>query len=71
MSLVLEYLNSTNTKKTILVLPDHVVSFGASDQADFMIDFDPSVLDRHFTIFGKERRWVIEAVDDSSVFVNS
>jgi len=71
MSLVLEYQDRTNTKKTILVLPVHVVSFGASDQADFMIDFDPSVLDQHFTIFGKEHRWVIEAVGDAPVFVNS
>jgi len=71
MSLVLEYQNRTNNKKTILVLSDYVVSFGASNQADFMIDFDPSVLDLHFTIFGRERRWVIEAVDDSPVFVNA
>ena len=71
MSLVLEFQDRTNTKKTILVLPDYIVSFGTSNQADFVIDFDPSVFDQHFTIFGKEHRWILEAVSDAPVLVNS
>ncbi len=70
MHLLLHYQDPTGTPRQNWIRVNQMATFGSSNQADYVVDFDPYLEPVHFTISSDGLDWTVESNTRNAISVN-